>query len=82
MYMETFYESHKALSAEIEAPCWYDLGGSDPGPCHATLYWMSHFLAFSIQEDLAMVSEKGYYYVEFKFLLLIGPESVEVKGMV
>lgn len=43
---------------------------------------MSHFLAFSIQEDLAMVSEKGYYYVEFKFLLLIGPESVEVKGMV
>lgn len=35
-------------------------------------------MAFSVQEELAKVSEKGFYNLEFKFLLLIDPETVEI----
>jgi len=59
--------SHKTCSVRTEAPRWYDLGGLDPGLCHAGLYRVGYFLAFSVQEDLAKVSEKGYCHVEFKF---------------
>lgn len=27
----------KPLSVDKEQPCWYDLAGQDPAPCHASL---------------------------------------------